>query len=930
MCRPLEASDIAGLGLLLECARLLPQSTPGHAELRAAALNSCWGLSEADKGMHDALLGMGAAQIVASACSSTRAALPHAAAAGVGSRPPDGMQLAGGGYLGHLMRSESGCTALGGERPAAQLLSKLVRDCVQNCAPEEINLPLLSAVLPALVSLTAHRQGVQACCTPELVQGLLSTVQQEHRAYGCLAARLTAQVVVLPPPTQAQVVASTTQRSRPSATQQRGDCQLQQQVVSPAAAPMAGGLPRLALPPETLAAPLATLQQGLGQRWLKAATHTAQDHHHHQAAACTRQVAGHGLLALQVLCALAVQPQGARLICHLGLRGLIQIAQDSPDAARAAAAGKLLHLISDEPSNRRGMLRRTELQLKAAQLLEAAGLAKPVILLPRQAAQPTRSSGSELTLALSSAGHEAGSTGPDTPCCMLVGGRARVSRLQLAANAAVLAANMCSSSRGTPRNMTSEEHRAGVLLSRATARMPRSLNGAPCADNDSVTAAAAQQEQGVTAGGSTVTADMDTSSGFGSGVASELVAAVAGIGSTAARQQGQAAWKHSGEQGVGLREAFLNWLSDELPEAAGSTPRPALADAAGSQGCAGGSNGGGSAVTAGTGAARLHAVAPAAGRQQQQQQHATRQQAAQAHAAELQQQRKAQLESFLEARAAQGKVLRSQLACSLRAPTHSLWAPRHPEQQLSSSTSPQPTSPKQRPVSAPPAQQRRQRPATTGGRSSTSGRTRPGSASIAAHNAHRNAAGGCIHCSSSSSSAKTLNCVRQGACCTVGLADASTAAPPPPAVPWPLHLSLPDDLFAPSSTSADPEVDLLASPVWAVATLPQLRRLAWLPVPPAPPAPVTTTLRAVRDAAGALRLLSAPPRLRVLISRAVEEREHRRPAASVPPATHAGGTPLRAPQQKPVAGATGVTAKPAARAPRPVSAAGSRASRRPR
>eukprot|EP00879_Flechtneria_rotunda_P027092 GHRR01028959.1.p1 GENE.GHRR01028959.1~~GHRR01028959.1.p1 ORF type:complete len:566 (+),score=203.39 GHRR01028959.1:226-1923(+) len=100
------------------------------------------------------------------------------------------------------------------------------------------------------------------------------------------------------------------------------------------------------------------------------------------------------------------------------------------------------------------------------------------------------------------------------------------------------------------------------------------------------------------------------------------------------------------------------------------------------------------------------------------------------------------------------------------------------------------------------------------------------------------------------------------------------SVPGPPAVPWAVEDFLPDGLPSP------PDLDSLApslQPEHALARLPLLQGLNWVPVPALAPSPEhACTLTGIIDAQG-LHLRPGPIRLKAIVQTKEEMRQHRRP-----------------------------------------------------
>lgn len=320
-----------------------------------------------------------------------------------------------------------------------------------------------------------------------------------------------------------------------------------------------------------------------------------------------------GMLALWALLNVSTHRTGQIMICKKGLYTLIRLVQECPDPQRTSVAAAILENLTNARENT-AMIYRAELRLKHATLLQTAGI-KRMLNNPIKKKQAHVSSSSDFPAAAAdSDGNQQlqpqQEAEPGILSVALSTGRShqpimqsarRTSKLELAAESGVLTAMLCTTYRGVPKSgIGSEEHKAGMLLSRASQMAGRpavTVKPPPGSARKSVVSgySAVSSSSGGYAAPPPREVFSSSSGGFGSAVA-EFIPAAAGI-STSRRgtpREGEGFFLDSTPAAAPppatannaaaaapaaaapvpntqeVKAAFMRWLQEQMPEAVGS------------------------------------------------------------------------------------------------------------------------------------------------------------------------------------------------------------------------------------------------------------------------------------------------------------------------------------------------------------------------
>eukprot|EP00878_Enallax_costatus_P021737 GHUV01023028.1.p1 GENE.GHUV01023028.1~~GHUV01023028.1.p1 ORF type:complete len:1098 (+),score=401.30 GHUV01023028.1:560-3853(+) len=319
-----------------------------------------------------------------------------------------------------------------------------------------------------------------------------------------------------------------------------------------------------------------------------------------------------GMLALWALLNISTHRAGQIKVCKKGLYTLIRLVQECPDPQRTSVAAAILENLTNARENT-AMIYRAELRLKHAALLRQAGIKRMLNNPIREKGQP--SSSSDLPAAAADDGSQPVqlqsqlAAEPGTPSGALSTGRSRnsmmqsarrASKLEMAAESGVLTALLCTTYRGVPKGgIGSEEHRAGMLLSRASQIGRASVDAykpPPGSARKSVVSGFGSAG-GSSSGGHTAPPPREvfssTSGGFGLAVA-EFIPAAAGMSTSrhATPREGAGFFLESSPAVAGaaapapaadttataaapvanpqeVKAAFMRWLQKQMPEAVG-------------------------------------------------------------------------------------------------------------------------------------------------------------------------------------------------------------------------------------------------------------------------------------------------------------------------------------------------------------------------
>lgn len=336
-----------------------------------------------------------------------------------------------------------------------------------------------------------------------------------------------------------------------------------------------------------------------------------------------------GMLALWALLNISVHHAGQTRICKKGLYTLIRLVQECPDPQRVSVATAVLGNLTNARENT-AMIYKAELRLKHAALLRQAGMQR--VLTNPARGKEAASNSSEPASAAAADGYQPEEDQPwpgdqTGPAAALSGRKSlvrtarRASALSMAAEAGVLTAILCTTHRGLPKGgISSEEHQAGVLLSRVSEMTSRNVVSVYRPDKASAGSfrrpAGSGSVSNSAAGGQVAKREgfTSTSGGFGTAVR-ELIPAAAGMatsqystpragegfsmepGTTAAAADaaaGASSTSAAVPDAQEVKAAFMRWLQEQMPEAVGataasspSTPGPATQASTGKCGAGG-------------------------------------------------------------------------------------------------------------------------------------------------------------------------------------------------------------------------------------------------------------------------------------------------------------------------------------------------------